>query len=128
MKTATGALVISSGLITAHAVEGKVRALFGLTVPFSETVAGPEMELLVGLAKGGLELAVGVDQALDLVQRVHDEQVDKVLAGSVEPVVEGLTILSAESPLRSRYAPDGRHRNRPERSCGSGCRLRRDES
>ena len=43
------ALVISSGLITAHGVEGTVRALFGLAVPFVETVAGPEMELLVGL-------------------------------------------------------------------------------
>jgi len=44
------ALVISSGLITAHAVEGTARALFGLTVPLADTVAGPEMELLVGLS------------------------------------------------------------------------------
>ena len=43
------ALVISSGLITAHGVEGTARALFGLAVPFADTVAGPEMELLVGL-------------------------------------------------------------------------------
>ena len=48
------------------------------------------LELLVGLAQGRLELRVRVDQALDLVQSVHDEHVDKVLAGAVKPVVEGL--------------------------------------
>ena len=48
------------------------------------------LELLVGFRKCGLELSVGVDQTLDLVQGVHDEHVDQVLAGSVQPVVERL--------------------------------------
>ena len=48
------------------------------------------LELLVGFRKSGLELSVGVDQTLDLVQGVHDEHVDQVLAGSVQPVVERL--------------------------------------
>jgi hypothetical protein len=45
---------------------------------------------LVGFRQSGLELSVGVDQALDLVQRVNDEHVHQVLAGTVQPVVEGL--------------------------------------
>ena len=48
------------------------------------------LELLVGLAERGLELSVGVDQALDLVEGVHDEHVHQVLAGPVQPVVERL--------------------------------------
>ena len=48
------------------------------------------LELLVGLAQRGLELTVGVDQALDLVEGVHDEHVNQVLAGTVKPVVEWL--------------------------------------
>jgi len=43
--------------------------------------------LLVGLGQRGLELLVGVDQALDLVDCVHDEHVHEVLSGSVQPVV-----------------------------------------
>ena len=46
-------------------------------------------ELLVGLAKGRLELGVGIDQALDLLQSVHDEHVHQVLPRPVQPVVEG---------------------------------------
>ena len=48
------------------------------------------LELLVGLAEGRLELGVGVDQTLDLVQSVDDKHVDQVFAGAVQPVVEGL--------------------------------------
>ena len=48
------------------------------------------LEFLVGLAQGGLELSVGIDQALDLVQGVHDEHVDQVLTGAIQPVVKGL--------------------------------------
>ena len=44
-------------------------------------------ELLVGLGQRGLELLVGVDQALDLVHAVHDEHVDEVLARALQPVV-----------------------------------------
>ncbi len=53
------------------------------------------LELLVGLGEGGLELGVGVDQALDLIQSVNNEHIDQVLAGSVQPVVEGLKTESA---------------------------------
>ncbi len=52
--------------------------------------ADDRLELLVGLREGGLELGVGVNQALDLVQSVNDEHVDQVFAGSIQPVVEGL--------------------------------------
>ena len=48
------------------------------------------LEFLVGLAERRLELSVGVDEALDLVHCVHNEHVHKVLAGAVQPVVEGL--------------------------------------
>ena len=48
------------------------------------------LELLVGLAERRLELAVGVDEALDLVHCVHDEHVHEILAGAVQPVVERL--------------------------------------
>lgn len=44
-----GALTLRSGLITATGDEGTSRALFGLRVPFTETRAGVEMDLLVGL-------------------------------------------------------------------------------
>ncbi len=47
------------------------------------------VELLVSLAQGRLELRMRVNQALDLVECVHDEHVDKVLARAVQPVVEG---------------------------------------
>ena len=38
-------------------------------------------ELLVGLPEGGLELGVGVDKPLDLLQGMHDEHVHQVLPG-----------------------------------------------
>ena len=41
------------------------------------------LELLVGLSKGSLELGMSINQALDLVQCVHDEHVHQVLAGAV---------------------------------------------
>merc|ERR1719447_1734311 len=46
-------------------------------------------EFLVRLTKGGLELRMRVNQALDLLKSVDNEHVDQVLAGSVQPVVEG---------------------------------------
>ena len=46
--------------------------------------------LLVGFAQSGLELAVGVQKTLDLVHGVHDEHVDQILPGPVQPVVERL--------------------------------------
>ena len=46
--------------------------------------------LLVGLPERGLELLVRLDQALDLLHGVHDEHVDQVLTGAVQPVVERL--------------------------------------
>lgn len=46
--------------------------------------------LLVSLSQRGLELVVGIDQALDLLNGVYDEHVNKVFAGSIQPVVEGL--------------------------------------
>lgn len=42
-------LSLSSGLVTASGVEGTASALFGLSVPFSKTPVGIEMELMVGL-------------------------------------------------------------------------------
>merc|ERR1712018_1119381 len=51
-------------------------------------------ELLVRLTKGGLKLRVRVNQALDLLKSVDDEHVDQVLAGAVQPVVEGSGALS----------------------------------
>merc|ERR1719209_1098300 len=51
-------------------------------------------ELLVRLTQGCLELGMRVDQALDLLQGVDDEHVNQVLAGPVQPVVEGCRTLS----------------------------------
>uniref|UniRef100_A0A182JFR8 Uncharacterized protein n=1 Tax=Anopheles atroparvus TaxID=41427 RepID=A0A182JFR8_ANOAO len=47
-----------------------------------------DVELLVRLAERRLELIVRLDQALDLLHRVHDEHVHEILAGSIQPVVE----------------------------------------
>lgn len=44
-------LVLDSGLITAHGVEGRARALFRLDIPFTWTETGLEMDLVVGLEK-----------------------------------------------------------------------------
>jgi uncharacterized protein (TIGR02099 family) len=43
------AVVLSSGLITAHGDEGEVNALFGLNIPLQPTEVGLEMDLLVSL-------------------------------------------------------------------------------
>jgi uncharacterized protein (TIGR02099 family) len=43
------AVVLSSGLVEAVAEEGPVRVLFGLSIPLQETLAGIEMDLMVGL-------------------------------------------------------------------------------
>ena len=45
------ALQLGSSLVRAAGAEGDVRALFGLTVPFSAQPQGIEMELLVGLSE-----------------------------------------------------------------------------
>ena len=57
------------------------------------------LELLVGLAQRRLELAVRVDQPLDLVEGVHDEHVHQVLARPIQPVVEGLNKSRDEDEL-----------------------------
>lgn len=46
--------------------------------------------LLVGLTQRGLELTVGVDESLDLLDGVHNEHVHQVLASTIQPVVERL--------------------------------------
>lgn len=51
--------------------------------------ADDALVLLVGLAEGGLEVRVRVDQPLDFLHGVHDEHVDEVLARAIQPVVEG---------------------------------------
>lgn len=48
------------------------------------------LELLVGLAQGGLELGMSINQALDLLQGVHNKHVNQVLAGAVQPIIKWL--------------------------------------
>ncbi|MFV0477178.1 MAG: YhdP family protein [Parahaliea sp.] len=43
------ALLLRSGLITAHGEEGESRSIFSLHIPFAPTQTGIEMDLLVGL-------------------------------------------------------------------------------
>lgn len=45
---------------------------------------------LISLSKGGLELAVGIQQALNFFHCVDNKHINEVLSGAIEPVVEGL--------------------------------------
>lgn len=47
-----------------------------------------DIVLLVGFAEGGLELVMGVHEALDFLHGVDDEHVDQIFAGAIQPVVE----------------------------------------
>lgn len=51
---------------------------------------GDGLVLFVGLPEGGLELVVGIDEPLDLLNGVDDEHVHQVLTGTVQPVVKRL--------------------------------------
>ena len=47
---------------------------------------------LVRLAERGFKLFVSIQQALDFFHRVNDKHVDQILACSIQPVVERLSI------------------------------------